>query len=255
MSLKKKIINGGLWNGISQFGAQGISFVLILVLARFLSPEEFGLLGMVSVITGFFGYFSECGLIYSIIKKKEIDALDCDTAFWGGIVFGVIVYVFIYAISPYISQFYNQPELTDLSRVLALAFIIGSYTFVPFALEQKKLQYKKLSIIRLISLLVSGCVAIYFAVRGAGVWALVFQQLSMKIVTVVATFFWMSWKPKFRFSYARFKDLFGFGMHVTVNNLIRFFFRKHRLPFSREIIRLRSIRDLYDGVSAFTLPD
>ncbi|MCK4493953.1 MAG: lipopolysaccharide biosynthesis protein [Methylococcales bacterium] len=223
MSLRNKIIKGSLWNGISQFGAQGISFVLILILARFLSPEEFGLLGMVSVITGFLGYFSEGGLIMSLIKKKEIDELDCNTAFWGGIGFGVIVYAFIYAIAPVISWFYEEPELTDLARVLGLAFLIGAYTFVPFALEQRELNYQKLSVINLVSLLISAGVAIFFVYRGAGVWTLVFQNLAIRVVTLIGTFFWIEWKPKLQFSPARFKELFGFGMHVTANNLIRFF--------------------------------
>jgi PST family polysaccharide transporter len=223
MSLKSKIIKGGLWNGISQFGAQGISFVLILILARFLSPKEFGLLGMVSVITGFLGYFSEGGLIMSLIKKKKIDELDCNTAFWGGIGFGIIVYAFIYAIAPLIAQFYKEPQLTDLARVLGLAFLIGAYTFVPFALEQRELQYQKLSIINLVSLVISAGVAIFFVFRGAGVWTLVYQNLAIRVVTLIGTFFWIAWKPKFQFSYTRFKELFGFGIHVTANNLIRFF--------------------------------
>ncbi len=223
MSLRNKIIKGSLWNGISQFGAQGISFVLILILARFLSPEEFGLLGMVSVITGFLGYFSEGGLIMSLIKKKEIDELDCNTAFWGGVGFGIIVYAFIYAIAPVIAWFYEEPELTDLARVLGLAFLIGAYTFVPFALEQRELNYQKLSVINLVSLVISAGVAIFFVFRGAGVWTLVFQNLAIRIVTLIGTFFWIEWKPKFQFSFTRFKELFGFGMHVTANNLIRFF--------------------------------
>ncbi len=223
MSLRNKIIKGSLWNGISQFGAQGISFVLILILARFLSPKEFGLLGMVSVITGFLGYFSECGLIMSLIKKKDIDELDCNTAFWGGIGFGIIVYAFIYAIAPTIAWFYEEPELTNLARVLGLAFLIGAYTFVPFALEQRELNYHKLSVINLVSLLISAGVAIFFVYQGAGVWALVFQNITIRVVTLIGTFFWIKWKPKFQFSYSRFKELFGFGMHITANNLIRFF--------------------------------
>lgn len=223
MSLKNKLIKGGFWNGISQFGAQGINFVLIIILARFLSPNDFGLVGMVSVIIGFFGYFSECGLIASLIKKKEIDALDCNTAFWGGVFFGILVYLFIYCISPYIAKFYAQPELTNLARVLALVFIIGTYSFVPSALEQKQLHYKKLSIIRFISLLISGGIALLLVVQDVGVWTLVWQQISMEVAMLLGTFFWIQWKPKFQFSYPRFKTLFAFGIHVTANNLIKFF--------------------------------
>jgi PST family polysaccharide transporter len=223
MRLKNKLINGGLWNGVAQFGSQGFTFVLMLVLARFLSPKDFGLLGMVSVITGFFGYFSECGLIASLIKKKNIDQLDCNTVFWSGLILGLLVYLLIYALAPFIAQFYAQPELTNLARLLAWVFIIRSYSFVPFALEQKKLHYHKLSIIKLVSLVISGGMAIFFVMRGIGVWTLVWQQIIMEVVLFFGTFFWIKWKPKGQFSFLRFKALFSFGIHVTANNLIKFF--------------------------------
>ncbi|HBH49743.1 MAG TPA: hypothetical protein DDX98_13950 [Bacteroidales bacterium] len=223
MTFKEKLIRGGIWNAVSQFGAQGINFVIIIILARLLSPNDFGLLGMVTVITGFLSYFSEFGMIASIIKKPQIDDLDCNTAFWSGIAFSIIVYSIIYFTSPLISWFYNQPELTDISRVVSLVFVIGSYSFVPAALEMKRLRYNRIAIIRLVSLIISGPIAIFSALKGFGVWALVFQLLIMEIVAFLGYLFWVNWKPKFKFSFLRFNGLFSFGMHITLNNLIKFF--------------------------------
>ncbi|MGB7582219.1 MAG: lipopolysaccharide biosynthesis protein [Sedimentisphaerales bacterium] len=222
-SLRNKLIKGTIWNSIAQFGTVGFNFVLTFILARLLSPEDYGLLGMVTVITGFLGYFSEFGMIDSLVRKQNHDELDENTVFWGGIFFSVIIYILIYIISPYISLFYDKQELTSISRCASLVFIIGSYGIVPLALQFKELNYRAISIVSLISLFISGIIAILLAYKGLGVWTLVIQLLVQTLVSSVGYFLFIPWRPRFKFSIIRFRELLEFGLHRTFNNLIKFF--------------------------------
>lgn len=222
-SLRKKLIKGAIWNSVAQFGTMGCNFVLTIVLARLLAPEDYGLLGMVIVITGFLGYFSEFGMIDSLVRKQNHDDLDENTVFWSGILFSVFIYILIYIVSPYISLFYNKQELTSISRCVSLVFIIGSYGFVPVALQYKELHYRALSIVTLISIFISGIIAVLFAYKGLGVWTLVIQLLVQTLVSSVGYFLFIPWRPQFKFSMIRFRELIGFGCHRTFNNLIKFF--------------------------------
>lgn len=221
-SLRQKLINGTIWNSISQFGTVLCNFALTFVLGRLLEPKDYGLLGMVMVITGFLGYFSEFGIIDSLIRKQNHDELDEHTAFWTGIGFSIIVYIFIYLISPLISLFYSKPELTSISRASALGFIISSYGFVPVALDIKKLHYPVITLISLTGLFISGSIAIFFAYCGWGVWTLVMQLLLNNLVCCLGYYFFIRWKPKFLFSIDRFKSTIGFGAHRTFNNIFTF---------------------------------
>ena len=223
MSLKKKLIIGGFWSALAQIGAQGINFVLTIILARLLMPEDFGLLGMVSVIVGFWGYFSEFGFIACLIKEKDIDDYDCNTAFWTGIVFALLMYSAMFFIAPLVGWFYDCQELILIVRVLSLSIIIRSFTFVSVALEQRELKYKKLSTIKLCSLFVSGLIAIILAVSGFGVWSLIWQHISQESVLALGYCWLIKWRPRFIFSMTSFKKLVSFGVHVTSINLINFF--------------------------------
>lgn len=221
--LKKKLLKGAFWNSLSQFGAQGINFIVIITLARILEVEDFGLLGMVTVITGFVGYFSEFGIIASLIKKRNVDDLDCSTGFWLGLGSSLIVYFALFFIAPMISWFYNQPELTDITRVISLVFPIGALVYLPIALETKSLRYDRITKVRLVSIFLSGAIAITLALTGSGIWSLVIQQVVMKICEVVGLVIATKFFPTFLFSRSRALEIIGFGKHMMVNNFIKFF--------------------------------
>ncbi|MDQ8201097.1 lipopolysaccharide biosynthesis protein [Pelagicoccus enzymogenes] len=221
-SLKHRLINGTIWNTISQAGTVASNFALTFILARILGPEEFGLIGMATVITGFLGFFSEFGIIDSIVRKKNHDALDEHTAFWTGIAFSLLTYTAIYFASPLVASFYDTPELTRICRVSSLIFLIGAYGFIPVALEIKKVQYKTLTLLELASTILSGACAIAAAYNGLGVWALVIQLLMRKLATNAGYFLFIKWRPKLSFSRTRFRTMIGFSIHRTANNLITF---------------------------------
>lgn len=220
--IKDKLKTGAIWNSVAQFGQQGINFILTLILARLLTPEDFGLLGMATVISGFIAYFSEFGLIASIIKKAEVDDRDCHTAFWACVVFSIGTYLVIYMMSPLIAVFYHCQELVPITRAVSVVFLLSMYTNVPYALEVKKLRYNKITLIRLVSLLVSGLPAVILAFCGFGVWALVWQQIIMHVVQVFGYLLVFRWIPRAEFSFSRFKELAAFGFHFTMNNMFKF---------------------------------
>lgn len=222
-TLKQKLLAGTFWNSLSQVGNMVINFGLTFLLARLLTPEDFGLLGMIMVITGFLGYFSEFGMMAGIIRKSGADEAYTNTAFWSGIMLSFFVYFLLYLMSPWIALFYKEPQLTTLNRVVSLMFILGAYSFVPMALEMKALRYRVISLINLASLFVSGTVAVILAYYQFGVWALVSQQLIQRLVIALCSLLFLSWKPKMQFSWTCFRDLFGYGLHMTGNNLIKFF--------------------------------
>ena len=220
--IKTKLRNGAIWNSLAQFGQQGTNFILTLILARLLSPEDFGLLGMATVISGFIAYFSEFGLIASIIKKAEVDDKDCNTAFWACGLFSIGTYITIYLAAPLIAEFYHRQELVAITRAVSTGFLISMYGHVPYALEIKKLQYARITLVRLASLLVSGVVAVVLAFLAYGVWALVWQQIVMHFVQALGYLLVFKWIPRMQFSPDRFKELAGFGFHVTINNIVKF---------------------------------
>jgi len=223
MLIRHKLYKGSIWNAISQFGSQGINFILLIILARLLAPSDFGLLAMVTVVCGFLGYFSEFGLISTLIQKKNIDEVDCNTAFWSTIVFSVLLYGIVFVSAPLIASFYNQPALTLITRVLFIDFLIRPFGFVHSALEIKALNYDKITIAQLISLFVSSPIAIALALLGYGIWSLVFQQITKSLLEVTVLVVSVHWRPRLIFSLGRFKELLGFGIYYTAHNVIKFF--------------------------------
>ncbi len=221
-SIKQKLLKGSIWNSIAQFGAQGINFVLMIVLASLLDPTDFGLLGMVAVITGFIGYFSEFGFIASMVQKKDVDELDCNTVYWTSIAFAFVLYGLVYLAAPAVSLFYGDDRLTPITRVVFLGFIFKPWGYIHFILETKELNYSKIAIAELIAVLVSGAAALVMALLGYGVWSLVAQNVIKDLARAIALNLIISWRPRFLFSFERFRLHFVTGMHFTANNLIKF---------------------------------
>lgn len=222
MSMKQKIIKGSIWNAISQIGTQGINFVIMILLAALLGPKNFGLIGMVTVITAFLGYFSEFGLTTAIVQKKDADELDFNTVYWSGIVLSIILYIIVFFSAPLIAQFYHEPQLTLITRVVFIDFLIKPYGATHYAYEIKDLNYDKLAKSQLVSESIGGIIAVSLAVLGYGVWSLVWQVLAKSFIFTIAVILQVAWAPKFQYSFTRFKKLFSYGIHIIANNLIRY---------------------------------
>lgn len=222
MSIKGKVIIGSIWNAISQAGTQGINIVIMIVLAALLGPENFGLIGMVTVFTGFLGFFTEFGLTTAVIKKKDADLLDYNTLYWSQIFFSILTYTIVFFIAPLIAKFYNEPELTFITRVVFIDYLFKPFISVHWTLEIKSLNYEKIAKSQLLGEFSCGIIAIILALLGFGVWSLAWQAVSKSLFFTIGMLTQLKWRPQFIFSFARFKIHFLFGTSILVNNLVKY---------------------------------
>ena len=222
MSIRHKLYKGVFWNSVSQFGSQLINFITIVILARLLDPKDFGLVGMVAVITSFLGYFTEFGLTPTLINKKEIDEGDCNTVYWSTVFFSIVIYMLVFFCAPLVGSFYNDERLTLITRILFINFLCSPLAFIPEVLEIKRLNYNKIAVAELAAVLCSGIIGVLLAYSNFGVWSLVTQQILFTFFRGFILMLATGWLPKLSFSITKFKELSGFGFHFTFRNLISY---------------------------------
>lgn len=174
-SLKDKATKGAIWNTIDKFAYYGISFIIGIVLARLLSPEEYGLIGIVLIFTSIFNTILDGGLSTALIRKDKVDDVDYCTVFYTNIVLSVVLSLTLFLCAPLISEFFRRPELTPYTRVMSAILIVNALSITQQARLTKCLDFKTQTKISIISNVLSGTVGILLAVLGYGVWALVFQ--------------------------------------------------------------------------------
>ena len=225
MNLEEKTIKGISWSGISQFIRLLFHFVTIVILARLLTPEDFGLLAMTVVFTNFVMIFNDFGLTAALIQHKETNEEHHSSIFWVNILTGFILTLLIIALAPIIANFYDEVRITAIVSVLALTFFISSFGIVQSALFARKLNFKSLAIIEVLAVVVSGIMAIIFAFSGFGVWSLVWQQIVRNLITAILLWKFSSWRPRFLFKWKRVKELLGFGMNLVGFGFINYFSR------------------------------
>lgn len=223
MSIKKKFVQGAIWNSISQFGSQLLNFVFTVILARLLSPADFGVVGQVAVFLGLLSYFSEFGFAPTLIQKKDVDETDLSTAFWGMVFFSIVIYCMVYFLAPLVAVFYDNGQLTFITRIIFLQFLIVPFSMVNEVLENKVLNYARIAKAELSSLVISGTIGIAFAYAGFGIWSLIYQALAKMALRAAILVGLTEWRPKFIFSFSRFKFFVRSGAHFTYRNLVLYF--------------------------------
>ncbi|MGC9331682.1 MAG: lipopolysaccharide biosynthesis protein [Bacteroidales bacterium] len=218
--LKQKALSGTKWSSILQFGKYGISFFLSIVLARLLDPEEFGLIGMLTIFTVIAKIFINSGLSAAIIRDKTAVEKDFSTVFYFNLLVSLLFYVTLYVTAPVIANFYDEPILIKLTRWVALVFVINAFGLIQNAILIRKIDFKTQSISHLTGLAVSALVGGFMAFSGYGVWSIVGQILSQAMVTNTLLWILSPWKPRDGFSVASFKKLWAFGSKVLATTLI-----------------------------------
>lgn len=218
-SLKKQTIKGVAWSTIQRFSTLCISFVSNLVLARLLSPDDFGCIGILVVFISISQTFIDSGFGSALIQKKTPTQDDYSTIFFWNIGVSVLIYIVLYCLAPIIARFYNINIITDILRVQGLIIIINSFRIVQYNKLRKSLKFKKISIITILADIIAVITAIILAYQGYGVWCLVTQQLLLSTLTTLL--FWLSsdWKPSLVFSKDSFKELFSFGGYILLSNI------------------------------------
>jgi len=224
-TIQDRSISGITWNSISQLTKQLINFVIMVLLARLLNPADFGLITMVSVITGFAILFLDLGFGAVVIQKQDIEERHLSSIFWVNLLVGLILTLLMIALSSWIAQFYSEPLLRPMTTLLSLNFLIGAFGIVHLALFQKHFEFRKLMIVETLAILISGVIGVVMALMGYGVWSLVWRSIALTLMTVIFAWFIGIWTPKLLFDLNAVKDLVGYSSNLLGFNMINYWTR------------------------------
>ena len=218
--LRQKAISGVIWSSVQKFGTLGITFVSNIILARLLTPDDYGCVGMLMIFILLANTFIDGGFGTALIQKKEPSQEDYSTIFYWNLALSSALYAVLFFTSPLIAGFYNLPLLAPVLKVQGLVLLLNSLSIIQQNRLRKQLKFKKLAVVSLISAIISLSITIYLAYIGWGVWALVAQQLLMSFFNAVLFWIVARWRPSLVFSGKSFKELFSFGGFILLSNLL-----------------------------------
>lgn len=219
-SLKNKTVRGVGWSFADSALGHGITFLVGLVLARILSPDEYGLIGIITIFVTILNSIVDSGFSNALIRKKDATDDDYNTVFITNLVFSIVLYVILFFCSPAIAHFFNRIELISLTRVMGLVVVINALSLIQNTILVKKLDFKTRTKASIISAAFSGVIGIGMALAGFGVWALVGQTLSRQLLYTVCLWLFNRWWPRFEFYWNSFKEMWSFGWKLLVSSLI-----------------------------------
>jgi teichuronic acid exporter len=224
-TLKDRAAVSLVWLTGERFGNLLSDFLISVFLARILGPSEFGLIAMVAVFIALLQPFTDAGLGSALLRKKDATPEDYNTVFWSNLGLSSAAYAVVFIGAPLVAQFYKEPLLTDIIRVLGITLVLNSLNVVQNIRLTKLLDFRTISLRSLVSNILSGAIGLYLAYRGWSYWALVVRQLLNAIITNVLYWAARTWFPSFTFSTASFKDFFGFGSKLLLSSLLDTGFR------------------------------
>lgn len=220
MSLRKKAIGGVIWTVVDTFVLRGFSFLATIILARWLGPEEFGLVGMIAVFIAIGTSITDSGLSNSLIRTKDADDKDFSTVFILNLGLSAAVYLLLFISAPYIADFFNQPILTNLVRVYCLSFVISAFSAVQLARLNKNMQFKKITKLNVPGTIVGTLTGLLMGYFGYGVWSIVCMYLVTQLVQSISLWFSSSWRPSMEYSKEKAKYHYGFGYKLMLSGLL-----------------------------------
>ena len=219
-SLKDKTVKGTFWSAADAFLGQGVTFIVGLVLARLLSPAEYGLIGICTIFITVMAGIVDSGFSNALIRKKDTTNEDYNTMFITNMVASVVLYVLLFFCAPLIAKFFARPELVSLVRAMGLYLILQALSITQVTILTKRIDFKTKTKASLISAVLSGAIGIGMAFAGFGVWSLVGQQLSKQLLYSVCLWFLNKWWPNFTFSRESFRYMWGFGWKLMASGLL-----------------------------------
>lgn len=220
MNLRQKVFNGILWSSIERFSGAGISFLISIFIARLLSPSDYGIIAMLSIFFSFFNVFVDSGFGSALIRKVDRSESDNSTVFYFNILVGFIASLTFFLLAPFIADFFGIAILTPITRILSTTVFISSFSIVQQALLTSRIDFKTQAKISLTTTIVSGCLGLWYAYSGFGVWALVIQMMVASILRSILLWTFVKWTPTMPFSRTSFKNLFGFGSKLLASSLL-----------------------------------
>ena len=217
---RNKILGGFVWKFAERSSSQGVTFLISVILARLLMPQEYGLVAMINIFIVFANVFVTSGFTASLIQKKDADELVFSTILYCTLTMSVLMYGIIYLCAPAIAAFYNMPDLVILTRVYSLSLILTSYQTIQQAYVSRHMLFKKTFVSTFCGNIISGIIGIVLAYSGLGVWALIGQYISNILINMFTLMYIIPWKPQMIFSLARAKGLMSYGSKILMSQLV-----------------------------------
>ena len=220
MSSANIVTSNFIWRLLERFGAQGVTLIVSIVLARLLEPAVYGTVAIITVFTTILQVFIDSGLGSALIQKKDADELDFSTIFWFNVSMCVLLYILLYLGAPAIASYYNRPELIVLVRVMGIILIISGVKNIQLSYVSKKMIFKKFFFATLGGTITAAFVGIFLAYSGFGVWAIIMQNIVNQLIDTIILWIIVPFRPQFRFSIKRYRVLFSFGWKMLLSGVI-----------------------------------
>ena len=214
------------WTAVNKFSSTIVGFLIGIVLARLLTPTDYGTVGMIGIFFVLASVFTDSGFGLALVRAKTVSEEDLSTVFYFNIGMSLLCYGILFIVAPFIAEFFNMPLLKNLVRVSALTLIIGSIGGVQFNMMTRNVNFKVPAMLNVISQIISGIVGISCAYMGMGAWALVISSITSMLIRQIGVWFFSSWRPKLLFSIKSFHELFSFGSKVLGSRFLDTIFGK-----------------------------
>ena len=225
MTLKKQTFFGLLWTFTDTFFVKGIMFFAMILLARWIGPTDFGLIGIIAVFIAIGRSLTDSGMTNSLIRTKNPEQADYSTVFIVNIIMSLLVYVIVYIVAPFIADFFGYKILINIIRIYCILFLIIAFSAVQLAILTKRMEFKKITKINFPSTLVGVSIGLYLGYHDYGVWSIVWMYLSTEFVRSVLLWLFSNWKPRLIFSSTKFKFHFKFGYKLVLSSLLDIVFK------------------------------
>ena len=219
-SVKKESLKGAKWSAIENLSVQGMRFILGIIMARLLTPGDYGVIGMITIFIVISETFIDSGFSQALVRQKDSSNADFSTVFYFNVIIAIFAYVILFLISPFVADFFHAPIITSVLRVLSLTIIINYFMAFYVARMTIKLDFKALSLRSLISSILSGIAGVIMAYYNFGVWSLVFQTIASSFINLIFIGIYCKWLPKLEFSKDSFHRLFKYGRNMLLVNII-----------------------------------
>ncbi|MCH5176012.1 MAG: lipopolysaccharide biosynthesis protein [Prevotellaceae bacterium] len=218
-NLKDKAAQGFLWGALNNGTMQVLNAVFGIVLARLLSQEDYGLIGMLTIFTLIANSLQDSGFVAALTNRRNATHRDYNSVFWFNICVSLCLYIFLFFFAPLIADFFNEPILTDLSRYYFFGFFIASFSIVPRAILFRQIRQRELAIMGLVALLVSGIVGITMAYNGMAYWGLATQTITFNLMVSILSWVFSCWRPTMLVSITPIREMFGFSSKMLITNI------------------------------------
>ncbi len=248
---RKKALNGFKWTTIANLSHYAISFALSIILARYLTPREYGITASFAIFTIFSRTLIDGGLSVALVQKKEINQGHLNSVFWFNLMMSLLLYFLVWIIAPSLSNFLREDELTPIIRIVSFIYITNALGLVQNSLLIRELNFRKQTVINILSLSISVLVALYCIYKNMGVYCIVFQILSQSIVLNLLLTISSNWRPRFSFSIKSFGELWNLGSRVLVVNLLNTIYNQLDGFFIGRVFRL-NLLGIYTRGKSFT---